>query len=131
MSTHAHVGVLQYAQVPHRGTEVDRGLSNRYAVDGHLLQLMNRAEQHYLGLVVIRFEEVCPHPLANPSNAPSYSFEEFSYIVLRRFRENCFNSNTRTAYLDLALILPLLRFDLWLHMVAFYLMLFPDLSIQY
>ena len=59
MSSHAHVGVLQYAEVLHRGREFDRDLSNRDAVNGHLLQLMHRAEQQYLGLVVIQIEEVC------------------------------------------------------------------------
>ena len=71
MSSHAHVGVQHYAQVSHRGREVDRDLSSRDAVSGHLLKLTKRAEQHYLGLIVIQFEEVCSHPLANLSNAPS------------------------------------------------------------
>ena len=85
MSSHAHVGVQQYAQVPHRGREVDRDFSNRDAVNGHLLKLMKRAEQHYLGLIVIQCEGVCSHPLANLSDAPSYPFKEFNYIVLSRF----------------------------------------------
>ena len=49
MSSHAHVGVQQYAQVPHRGKEVDRAVSNRDAVNGHFFKLMERAKQHYLG----------------------------------------------------------------------------------
>ena len=54
------------------------------AVDGHL-QPINRAEQHYFGLVVIQFEEVGPHPLATVSDAPRYLFKEFSCIVKSRF----------------------------------------------
>ena len=46
---------------------------------------MERAEQHYLGLIVIQFEEVSSHPLSNLRDASSYPFKEFSYIVLSRF----------------------------------------------
>ena len=68
MSSHAYVGVQQYVQVLHCGRDVDR-------------ELMKRAEQHYLGLIVIQFKEVCSHPLANLSDAASYLFKKFSYIV--------------------------------------------------